>query len=159
MKVNIEGKEVEAYHLIMKKENALEIINGTKKIEVRDFNQKYGQMFIDPKKEAEYFEKMKQSNFEYIDQNGVAECDKIYKGIKYIYFTNYNKSWHLVVKISHINMLWFNDDDMNFLENELNFKDYKEGYEEFKKNYKEGDEIPAIFAITIESIVSHENLN
>lgn len=159
MKIQVNGKEVEAYHLIMRKENALEIVNGTKKIEVRDFSPKYGKMFIDPEKEAKYFEKMKQPNFEYIDENGVAECDKVYRETKYIYFTNYNKSWSLIVEIDFINMLWFTDDDMDFLENELGFTDYKEGYQEFKKNHKEGDELPAIFAIGIKNIISYENLN
>lgn len=156
--MKIEGKKVDAYHLIMRKENALEILNKTKTLEIRDFNKKYGQMFIDPKKEAVYLEKIKDPNFEYIDENGVAECDKIYKDTKYIFFTNYDKTWSLVVEIRRIFMLWLTDDDMDFLENELNFKDYKEGYQKFKETYKEGDEIPAIFAIDIKRIVSHENL-
>lgn len=159
MKININGKEHEAYRLIMKKENALEILNGTKEVELREFNKKYGEMFIDKKKEAEYFEKIKSPDFEYVDANGVAECDKIYKGVKYIYFTNYNKSWHLIVELAHIYMLWFNDDDMLFLSNDLNCKDLEGPYKEFRKKHKEGEEIPAVFAISIGKVISHENLN
>ncbi|MBQ8958643.1 MAG: hypothetical protein IJ057_09140 [Bacteroidales bacterium] len=35
MKININGNEVEAYALIMRKENALEILRGTKTVELR----------------------------------------------------------------------------------------------------------------------------
>lgn len=156
MKINIDGKEVEAYHLIMKKENALEILNGTKKVEIREFNQKYGTLFIDPQKEAEYFEKMKQPNFEYIDENGVAECDKIYKDVKYIYFTNYNKSWSLVVEIDQIYMLYMIKDDIEFLSEQLGFKEYDNEWQQFEG--KDLDDIPSFFAIDIKRIVSNENL-
>lgn len=156
MKINIDGKEVEVYHLIMKKENALEILNGTKKVEIREFNQKYGTLFIDPQKEAEYFEKMKQPNFEYIDENGVAECDKIYKDVKYIYFTNYNKSWSLVVEIDQIYMLYMIKDDIEFLSEQLGFKEYDNEWQQFEG--KDLDDIPSFFAIDIKRIVSNENL-
>lgn len=158
MKIQVNGKEVEAYHLIMRKENALEILNGTKETELREFSKKYGEMFIDKKKEAEYFEKMKQPDFEYVDKNGIAECDKVYKDVKYVYFTNYNKFWYLIAEIAQIYMLWFTDDDMDFLSNELNCKDLEDTYKDFKKNHKEGEEIPAVFALNIKKIISHENL-
>lgn len=156
MKIQVNGQEVEAYHLIMKKENALEILNGTKKVEIREFNQKYGTLFIDPQKEAEYFEKMKQPNFEYIDENGVAECDKIYKDVKYIYFTNYNKSWSLVVEIDQIYMLYMIKDDIEFLSEQLGFKEYDNEWQQFEG--KDLDDIPSFFAIDIKRIVSNENL-
>lgn len=156
MKINIDGKEVEVYHLIMKKENALEILNGTKKVEIREFNQKYGTLFIDPQKEAEYFEKMKQPNFEYIDENGIAECDKIYKDVKYIYFTNYNKSWSLVVEIDQIYMLYMIKDDIEFLSEQLGFKEYNNEWQQFEG--KDLDDTPSFFAIDIKKIVSSENL-
>lgn len=156
MKINIEGKEVEAYHIIMKKENALEILNGTKKVEIRRFDDKYGKLFIDPKKEAEYFEKMKQPNFEYIDAEGNAECDKIYKDTKYIYFTNYAKSWSLVVKIHSIYMLYMTKDDIEFLSEQLEFHEYNSEWQKFEG--KPIEEVPSFFAIAIDKIISCENL-
>lgn len=156
MKINIDGKEVEAYHLIMRKENALEILNGTKKVEIREFNKKYGTLFIDPQKEAEYFEKMKRPNFEYIDENGIAECDKIYKDVRYIYFTNYNKSWSLVVEINQIYMLYMTQDDITFLSEQLGFKEYDNEWQQFED--KPIEEIPSFFAIAIDKIINHEGL-
>lgn len=160
MKIQVNGQEVEAHRLIMQKANAKEILDGVKKVEIREFNPTYGKMFIDPKKEAEYLEKTKQPNFEYIDENGVAECDKIYKDTKYLYFTNYSGSWSLIVEIDTINMLWFNDDDMDYLSNDLGCKDLEDAYQEYKNNLngEEPEDTPAFFAISIKNIISHEGL-
>lgn len=158
MTIKVNGKDVEAYRLIMRKTNALEILNGTKKIEIRDFSRTYGDMFIDPEKEKVYLKKMKEPNFEYIDKNGVAECDKIYKDTKYIYFTNYNNSWSLTAEIEQIFMLWFADDDMDFLSKELDFHELEESYKEYKESVHKDDETPAFFAIQIKKVVSHEGL-
>ena len=54
MTIEINGKPVEAYHLIMKKENALDILNGKKKVEIRAFSEKYNDLFIDKKLYKEY---------------------------------------------------------------------------------------------------------
>ena len=46
MKINVNGKEYEAYNLIMQRENALEIIRGQKKLESRNFSDFYIKMFL-----------------------------------------------------------------------------------------------------------------
>lgn len=47
MKITYNGKEHEAYALVMKRENALEILNGTKRVEIRAFTEFYDRMFLD----------------------------------------------------------------------------------------------------------------
>ncbi len=47
MKINYNGQEIEAYSLIMTKENALDILNGKKTIETRMLSAKYEKMFTD----------------------------------------------------------------------------------------------------------------
>ncbi len=47
MKINVNGNEVEAYALIMKKENALEILRGEKTLEIRVDSPRYVKMFTD----------------------------------------------------------------------------------------------------------------
>ena len=47
MKINYNGQEIEAYSLIMTKENALDILNGKKSIETRMLSAKYEKMFTD----------------------------------------------------------------------------------------------------------------
>lgn len=45
MKISYNGQEIEAYSLVMTKENALAILNGKKDIETRMLSTKYEKMF------------------------------------------------------------------------------------------------------------------
>ena len=47
MKIEYNGKEVEAYRLITKKKFAQEIFEGKKKVEIRAFSNFYEKMFFD----------------------------------------------------------------------------------------------------------------
>lgn len=157
MTIQVDGKPVEAYHLIMKKENALDILNGKKKVEIRTFSDKYLSMFIDQEKYKEYQEKLKEPDFQGVDENGVLEFDKtIRTDIKHIYFTNYNKTWSLVVKIHSFYTLSMIKDDIAFLAENFDFHDYDNEWQQFEG--KELDEVPAFFAIYLDKVISHEGL-
>ena len=157
MTIEINGKPVEAYHLIMKKENALDILNGKKKVEIRTFSEKYLSMFIDQEKYKEYQEKLKEPDFQGIDEEGISEFDKtIRTDIKYIYFTNYNKTWNLVVKIHSFYTLSMIKDDVDFLAENFDFHDFDNEWQQFEG--KELDEVPAFFAIYLDKVISHEGL-
>lgn len=45
--IKYNGQDIEAFALIMKKENALDILNGNKAIETRMMSAKYEKMFTD----------------------------------------------------------------------------------------------------------------
>jgi hypothetical protein len=157
MTIQVDGKPVEAYHLIMKKENALDILKGKKKVEIRTFSDKYLSMFIDQEKYKEYQEKLKEPDFQGVDENGVLEFDKtIRTDIKHIYFTNYNKTWSLVVKIHSFYTLSMIKDDIAFLAENFDFHDYDNEWQQFEG--KELDEVPAFFAIYLDKVISHEGL-
>ena len=47
MKINYKGQEIEAYSLVMNRNNALDILNGKKCIETRMLSSKYEKMFTD----------------------------------------------------------------------------------------------------------------
>lgn len=47
MTIKYKDQEIEAYPLIMRKENALDILRGKKTIEIRKFSGKYEKMFTD----------------------------------------------------------------------------------------------------------------
>ena len=47
MKIKVEGKEVEAYNLLMRKEYAMDIVSGKKTLEIREFKSHYVDMFTD----------------------------------------------------------------------------------------------------------------
>jgi hypothetical protein len=157
MTIQVDGKPVEAYHLIMKKENALDILKGKKKVEIRTFSDKYLSMFIDQEKYKEYQEKLKEPDFQGVDENGVLEFDKtIRTDIKHIYFTNYNKTWSLIVKIHSFYTLSMIKDDIAFLAENFDFHDYDNEWQQFEG--KELDEVPAFFAIYLDKVISHEGL-
>jgi len=50
MTIEFEGQQIEAYSLLMTKENAIAILNGTKKIETRLCSDYYYRMFTDEEK-------------------------------------------------------------------------------------------------------------
>ena len=157
MTIEINGKPVEAYHLIMKKENAIDILNGKKKVEIRTFSDKYLSMFIDNEKYKVYQEKMKDPNFQFYDDEGVSEFDKtIRTDINYIYFTNYNKTWNLVAKIHSFYTCSMIKDDIEFLAENFDFHDYDNEWQQF--DGKDIDDIPAFFAIYIDKVVKYEGI-
>lgn len=151
MKINIDGKEVEAYHLIMRKENALEILKGTKKIEVREFKAKYEKLFVDKQKEKEVFEAKDK------DPNAEFSFDDIMRDdVKYIFFTNYSKSWSLVVELDHITAFELSEADITFLKEEFDFHDLDQAIEDFK-DVPEGEK-PLMFGLVLGEIKNRENI-
>ncbi len=159
MKVKVNDKEVEAYHLIMRKENALEILNGTKKIEIRDYSDKYCGMFYDKDKLAkanEVFEKTGNSN----DEQGTSLFEKSVKNTRYICFTNYNKSWSLIIEVTWFYILSLTKENVQFLNDEFDFHDLDNDWQEFEDAVKKEkyDEIPSFWALQLGKVISHENL-
>ena len=57
-------------------------------------------------------------------------------------------------------MLWFNDEDINFLSDDLGCDDLNEVYQDYKENLngEEPEEVPAFFAISIKNIIAKEGL-
>lgn len=159
MKIKINNKEVEAYRLIMRKENALDILSGKKKIEIRTYSDHYCEMFFDK-------EKLKNAN-KILDKTGNTENDNgdniledAIKNLNYVYFTNYNKTWSLVVRLDWIYILGMIKDDIEFLKNEFNFNEYNDEWQQFEKFFNNGehDKIPMFFALAIKDVISHKGL-
>lgn len=151
MKIQVNGKEVEAYHLIMRKENALEIVNGTKKIEVRNFSDKYCKLFIDVEKEEKVLETQRNNPDAEFSFEDIMRDD-----VKYIFFTNYNKSWSLVVELDYITAFELSETDVKHLNEAFDFHDLDESVEEFKDE-PEGEK-PLMFGLVLGSIVNRLNI-
>ena len=111
-KIIYEGKEVEAYDFLMKKENALEIISGKKKLEIRSFTPKYLELLIDREQEV----KNRENYEEYILP--------IRTDISFIHFHNYTNSWFLNVKINEIGLAMMCKEDIETLAEDFDFHDY-----------------------------------
>lgn len=149
MKIKVNGQEVEAYALLMQKENALEILNGKKTIEIRALNSKYSSMFTD-QKQLEENEKLRAEGRE-------EECKPPYRtDIAYVHFYNYQKSWTLDVAIDEIGMTEMTKEGIDFLNSEFGFHDYDNEWQQY--DGKPFDDIPIFFYLHIAEIVGQTGL-
>lgn len=149
MTIEINGKPVEAYHLIMKKENALDILNGKKKIEIRAFSKKYNDMFINKELYKEFQEYLK-------DPDGSMELEDCLNETEYIYFTNYNKSWYLIVEVLDIAVYKMTQEDVEVLNEDYDFHDFDNEWQQYKDLPE--DEIPVFYGLGLADVISHEGL-
>ena len=88
--ITYEGKEHQAFDFLMKKENALDIISGIKKVETRSYSSFYYKILLD--KEQDKLNRDSPEKF----------VPPIRTDISFIHFRNYNNSWFLNVRISEI---------------------------------------------------------
>nr|DAS12940.1 MAG TPA: hypothetical protein [Caudoviricetes sp.]DAS70685.1 MAG TPA: hypothetical protein [Caudoviricetes sp.] len=149
MTIEVNGKPVEAYHLIMKKENALDILKGKKKVEIRAFSEKYNDLFIDKKLYKEY-----QKDLE--NPNGSMTIEDTLKDTAYIYFTNYNKTWELIVEVLDIAVYQMTKEDIEVLNEDYDFHDLDNEWQQYKDLTEE--EIPMFYGLGLADIVSHKGL-
>nr|DAO90764.1 MAG TPA: ASCH domain protein [Caudoviricetes sp.]DAR57125.1 MAG TPA: ASCH domain protein [Caudoviricetes sp.] len=149
MTIEVNGKPVEAYHLIMKKENALDILNGKKKIEIRAFSKKYNDMFINKELYKEFQEYLK-------DPDGSMELEDCLNETEYIYFTNYNKSWYLIVEVLDIAVYKMTQEDVEVLNEDYDFHDFDNEWQQYKDLPE--DEIPVFYGLGLADVISHEGL-
>ncbi|MCK0201352.1 hypothetical protein [Ornithobacterium rhinotracheale] len=149
MKINVNNQEVEAYRLIMKKENAKDIVSGKKKLEVRNYNNIYCGMFLDKKKFEEYLKDLE-------DPNGTMALSDAVKDTKYIRFTNYNGSWHLDVSIDFIEPFEMSKENVEAIGQNYNFHDFDDQWQEFEDLSQE--EKPFFFGIVIDKVINRHNI-
>ena len=149
MTIEVNGKPVEAYHLIMKKENALVILKGKKKVEIRAFSKKYNDMFINKELYKEFQEYLK-------DPDGSMELEDCLNETEYIYFTNYKKSWYLIVEVLDIAVYKMTQEDVEVLNEDYDFHDFDNEWQQYKDLPE--DEIPVFYGLGLADVISHEGL-
>lgn len=149
MKINYKGQEVEAYPLLMKKENALDILNGKKCIETRKLSAKYEKMFTN-------FEQAKEN--ERLRKDGrEEECKPILRtDIEAIHFYSTGAQWTLDVAIDEIGIGEITDEGIRFMHEEFDFHEFDEQLEEFKDNKPE--ELPLFYYLHICEVIGHKGL-
>lgn len=149
MKINYKGQEAEAYALIMKKENALEILRGKKTVEFRNFAPKYEKMFTD-------FEQIAK-NQELVAAGRENECLPPFKtDIEAVHFYPYNNSWHLDVLIDEIGIVDITEEGAKFLADTFGCHEMDDQWQQFAHLPK--DKIPFMFYLHIDEIVGHHGL-
>lgn len=141
MNIKINGKEYEAYDLVMRRENAQAIIDGKKTIEIRSFNSHYMSLFYD---------KEKRKNFDPSDLN----AEEPFKDIQFVRFHNYNYSWYLDVQIDEIGSVILDKTGIMGLQRDFNYHELDSEIERYKDTPEE--EIPIVFYMHIAEIVGRK---
>lgn len=147
--IKYKGQDVEAYALIMRKENALDILSGKKVIETRALSSKYEKMFTD-------FEQIKEN--ERLRKEGRDdECKPILRtDIEAVHFYSTGAPWFLDVAIDEIGIGEVTEEGIKFMHKEFDFHDFDEQLEEFKKNPPE--ETPLFYYLHICEVIDHNGL-
>ncbi len=148
MKINVNGNEVEAYALIMKKENALEILHGKKTVEIRLESPKYLKMFTDQAK----VERNRKARAEGRDEWQVP----IRNDIGFVHFYNYANTWALDCEIDEIGTVSPIKEDAEFLAQEFGCHEFDDAWQEYEG--KPDEEIPFYFYLHINAIAGHRGL-
>ena len=124
----------ESITLMMKKENALDIISGKKKIEIRDVCSHYMRIFLDKEKD-----------------------DGSMRAFKVLHFTNYNRSWSLEVKVKSGGYCYIDKKTIEEFQELYNFHDLDADAEKYD-NLPE-DEKPMIFWFELGEIIKQINIS
>ncbi|MGP1540009.1 hypothetical protein [Bacteroides pyogenes] len=141
MKIKVNGKECEAYDLIMRRENAQAIIDGKKTVEIRSFNSHYMALFYD---------KEKRKNLNASDM----DAEEPFKETKYVRFHNYNYSWYMDVQIDEIGSVMLDKEGIGGLQQDFDFHELDDELERYKDT--PADEIPLVFYLHIKEIVGRK---
>lgn len=144
MTISVNGQQVEAYNLLMKKEYAFDILKGKKCVEFRSFTEHYINRFLDK-------ETMKRN-----DAKGDVTLDDLESvvraDIEYLHFHNYNNSWYLDVAIQGIGFCCVDSQDIEPLAEQ--FDDFKAYLDDAKKHDQlPPDERPMMFYIVLAEVV------
>lgn len=147
--IKYKGQDVQAYALLMRKENALDILNGKKTVEVRMMSARYEKMFTD-------FEQLEEN--ERLRKEGrVDECKPILRtDIEAVHFYSTGASWHLDVAIDEIGISELTEEGIRFMQDEFGFHDFDGQLEEFKADPPK--DIPLFYYLHIREVIGHSGL-
>lgn len=149
MKIEFEGKEFEAYDLILTKENALEILSGKKKIDIRVMSDTYINKFLDKKVRAEQ-EKASERGEEVFIEDAI-------KPIWLARFRNYKKTWWMDVVLSEVGLCMMEEEEIKELAEDFDFHDYDNEWQQYADLPDE--EKPMFFILAIDKILDCHGLD
>ncbi len=167
----------------MQKGNALDIVNGSKHVETRGATDQYFSRFFDKKKYEAFsriydeFEKNEDmpaeqlvenlktigihlSKEDFADDDGgslyYAIYNQLFNDVKYIYFTNYNKSWHLIVEISGKKIYELTEETRKLMNEKYAFHDWD--CDDLSESLDEDGNAWEFFALELGQIIEHKGL-
>ena len=139
------AKDIECLDLVMKKENALDILAGTKKLEYREYSPFYISRLVD-KNVAKYIQ-------DHVDDDDVLTFCNDLRQVKKIHFHDYNNSWILDVECTYVDVFSINRRDIEFLQDKYGAHDFDENLEYFEQNHVK--DRPRLFYLAIGKVLSN----
>lgn len=148
MKINYNGKEIEALHLVMKKKWAQYILAGRKTVEFRAFTPYYRSRLTIPENFEENNRRIQEA-----DRTGVEpELLEDFKPIEAIHFSDYNNTWQLICRTDGIKLVGCDSGGARELRHDWGSHDL----DDF--NEVPDGQGPLAFAIHISGIIDHSGL-
>ena len=141
-------KPIECLNLIMRKEFALEILNGTKTVEFRDLSEHYINRLID-----------KDTNnwmADHLDDDNAVNLISDVRPVKRIHFHNYNNSWTLDVEVVNNDYCAVIDKDVKYLQQAFNCHELDELLNEY--NQAEEEDRPIYFYFALGKVIDSKGL-
>ena len=144
-------------NLIMKKQYALDIINGKKKVEYRNyskhyFDRLYDKAMLDMLNEYAEDEEVKQICAPY-DVDAFLDPLRVVKTIR---FHNYNDTWSLTVECTENNIIALSDPNIDYMYNEFGDTEFAESVRELQKAGVE--DRPIVFYFALGKIIERVNI-
>lgn len=142
---------IEVLDLIMKREEANNIVNGTKTVEFREVSSHYESRLVD-KKLFDYIDKkVDEEDWDFLDEYELYASP--IKTVQSIHFHNYNNTWHLDVAVESNGLIELDEEGMELLHSWGNHE-MDESYEKSDKEepialfyFKLGEIIEAVESI------------
>ena len=118
------AKDVECLNLIMRKEFAQQILEGTKKVEFRSYSDHYQKRLID-RDVADYIRT-------HIDNEEVLTFCNDIRQVKRIHFHNYSNSWFLDIECTFNDVFSITKRDIEYLQKEYGVHDFDDDLKYFE---------------------------
>lgn len=143
-----EPAPVECLNLIMKKENALAIISGEKKVEFRAYTQHYVNRLYDAKTE-DFVERHKE------EPDVLFWCDTL-RHVEKIHFHNYNNTWSLDVECTYNDLVAPTEEGIAMLHDTYDCHEFDDMHRDLVR--KGADNFPLFFYFEIGEILKRNNI-
>lgn len=161
LKKKINGFElpenIQCLNLIMKKQYALDIINGKKKVEYRNYSKHYFDRLYDKKMLEMLDEYAENEEVKQICAPGdVATFLDPLRIVETIRFHNYNDTWSLTVECIENDIVALSDPNIDYMYKEFGDTEFAEAVRELQKAGV--DERPIMFYFALGNIIERVNI-
>ncbi len=141
-------KPIECLDLIMKKEYALQILAGTKRVEIRSYSEFYRNRLYD-KAVLDYEDKHWDDELMRLQ---MLDFNDSVRAVKTIHFHDYGKTWFLDVECVENNTVLLVDDQVGYLRDEFDCHEFDEMLADL--NRSGAKERPMYFYFAIDNVLS-----